>query len=209
MKHGLIAIMALLCLTNCTNSGRSSLQTERADTRNKSGHRHTTRTSGCVFKDPDTSVCGITLRNAESTMALLGVKTKLEGDSTHFFYSRDKTQQLGLTVHAGDGYNQVSIFHLSYAKESRQNVRQLNLNIFETEKGITLGMLKKDLIAALGTCYVVRDSTATGMTLYYRIALPDDSKTHLLTHHNMPIYYAAYHLKKEHLEDIEFGFEYP
>lgn len=42
--------------------------------------------SKCTFSDPDTSVAGIKIRNAESTSTILGRQTKLKGDSTHVFY---------------------------------------------------------------------------------------------------------------------------
>jgi hypothetical protein len=165
--------------------------------------------SKCAFIDPDTSVVGIKIRNVESTLNILGKQTKLEGDSTHVFYSSDKKQKLGLTVHPGDYYSQVSIFNISYSDNSKQNVRQIKSKEFATEKGIKLGISKREIIEKLGTCYVAKDSTKNGIVLSYGLELPNDSKTKLLTSNNMPIYYATYRLKKDKLENIEFGFEYP
>jgi hypothetical protein len=163
----------------------------------------------CAFVDPDTSVLGIKIRNAESTLNFLGKQTKLEGDSTYVFFSSDKKQKLGLTVHPGDNFSQVSIFLISYSDKSKQNFRQINSREFMTEKGIKLGTNKKEIIEKLGTCYVAEDSTKNSIELNYRIELPRDSKTKLLTRNNMPIYYATYRLKNDKLENIEFGFEYP
>ncbi len=163
----------------------------------------------CVFSDPDTSVAGIKIRNAESTIKVIGKQTKLEGDSTHVFYSSDKKQKLRLTVHPGDYYSQVSIFKIFYSDNLKQNLRQINSKEFESEKGIKLGISKRDIIEKLGTCYVPNDSTKNSITLKYRIELPNDSKSKLLTTNKMPIYYATYKLANDKLESIEFGFEYP
>ena len=165
--------------------------------------------SKCAFVDPDTSVVGIEIRNAESTLNILGKQTRLEGDSTHVFYSSDKKQKLGLTVHPGDFYSQVSIFKISYSDNSKQNFRQINSKEFKTEKEIKLGISKKEIIEKLGPCYIAKDSTKNSIELNYRIELPNDSKAKLLTSNNMPIYYATYKLKNDKLKYIEFGFEYP
>ncbi len=165
--------------------------------------------SKCAFIDPDTSVVGIKIGDVESTLRILGNKIKLEGDSTHIFYSNDKKQKLGLTVHPGSHYSQVDIFNISYSDKSMNNYRQINSKEFETEKGIKLGLSKRDIIEKLGNCYVAKDSTKNYIELNYRIELPNDSKTKLLTTNNMPTYYAIYKLTNDKLENIEFGFEYP
>ena len=130
-------------------------------------------------------------------------------NSTHVFNSIDKKQKLGLTVHPGDFYSQISIFKIAYSDNSKQNLRQINSKEFETEKGIKLGISKREIIEKLGTCYVAKDSTKNSIELNYRLEFPNDSKTKLLTSNNMPIYYATYKLTNDKLEHIEFGFEYP
>ncbi len=163
----------------------------------------------CSFSDPDTSVAGIKLNNVESTLKILGKKTKLGGDSTHVFYSSDKKQKLGLTVHPGSYYSEVSIFTIYPSDNSKSDHRQIDSKEFETGKGIKLGMNKKEIIEKLGTCYAVKDSTAKNIELMYRLELPNDSKTKLLKSNNMPIYYANYRFNNDTLNYIEFGFEYP
>jgi hypothetical protein len=218
MKKTFLAILTILLLTNCYNSQNKSMdkndrielvpepdkelqiEIEKPQEFNK---------SKCFFVDPDTSVADIKIRNVESTLNVLGKQTKLEGDSTHVFYSSDKKQKLGLTVHPGDFYSQVSIFSISYSDNSNQNFRQINSIEFKTEKGIKLGISKIEIIEKLGTCYVAKDSTKNSITLSYRIELPNDSKTKLLTRNKTPIYYATYRLTNDKLQNIEFGFEYP
>jgi hypothetical protein len=218
MEKLFFAILTILFLTNCFNS-----QTKTVDKNGRIEHvpkpdkelqeeyetNQEFNKPSCVFVDPDTSVADIKIRNVESTLKIIGKQSKLEGDSTHIFYSSDKKQKLGLTVHPGDFYNQVSIFSITYSDNSKQNFRQINSKEFTTEKGIKLGISKIEIIEKLGTCYVAKDSTNNSITLSYRIELPNDSRTRLLINNNMPIYYATYKLSNDKLENIEFGFEYP
>jgi len=218
MKKIFLAILTISLLTNCNNSQTKSVdKNDRIELvpepdkelREEYEKQQELNKSKFAFIDPDTSVANIKIRNAESTLNILGKQTKLEGDSTHVFYSSDKKQKLGLTVHPGDYYSQVSIFKISYSYNSKQNFRQVNSREFKTEKGIKLGISKNEVIEKLGTCYVAKDSTKNSIELNYRIELPNDSKTKLLTSNNMPIYYAKYGLTNDKLDNIEFGFEYP
>ncbi|WP_417940985.1 hypothetical protein [Flavobacterium sp. RS13.1] len=217
MKRIFIAILTIILLTNCNNSKNKTVEKsdriELVPEADKEIREEYEKQKGkqlsCVFSEPDTSVVGIKIRNAESTLNILGKKTKLEGDSTHVFYSNDKKQKLGLTVHPGDSYSEVSIFNISYADKSKLNLRQINSEEFKTEKGIKLGISKRQIIEKLGTCYVVKDISKNSIELNYRLELPNDSKTKILKTNNMPIYYASYKLTNDKLENIEFGFEYP
>ena len=218
MKKIFLAILTISLLTNCNNSQTKSVDKNdrmelvpepNKELREEYEKQQELNKSKCAFVDPDTSVADIKIKNAESTLNILGKQTKLEGDSTHVFYSSDKKQKLRLTVHPGDYYSQVSIFNISYSDNSKQNFRQINSSEFKTEKGIKLGISKSEIIEKLGTCYVAKDSTKNNIELNYRIELPNDSKTKLLTSNNMPIYYAKYRLTNDKLENIEFGFEYP
>lgn len=218
MKNIFLAILTISLLTSCNNSQTKSVdKNDRFELvpepdkewREEYEKQQELNKSKCVFIDPDTSVVSIKIRNVESTSNILGKQTKLEGDSTHVFYSSDKTQKLGLTVHPGDHYSQVSIFKISYSDNSKQNFRQINSKEFKTEKEIKLGISKNEILEKLGTCYKTKDSTMNSIELNYRIELPTDSKTKLLKSNNMPIYYATYKLKNDRLEYIEFGFEYP
>ena len=218
MKELFLVILTISLLTSCNSSQTKPIDkadrlelVPEPDKALRGEYKKTKEISQttCVFSNPDTSVAGIKIRNADSTLNILGKQTKLEGDSTHVFYSSDKMQKLLLTVHPGDYYSQVSIFNISYSDNSKQNFRQLNVKGFETEKGIKLGISRREIIGKLGTCYVVKDSTKTSIELIYRLELPNDSKTRLLKSNNMPIYYATYRLTNDKLKNIEFGFEYP
>jgi hypothetical protein len=217
MKRIFIAILTIAILTNCNNSNnkpvdnsdRLELVPESDKEIREENEKQKEKQLSCTFSEPDTSVVGIKIRNAESILNVLGEKTKLEGDSTYILYSNDKKQKLELTIHPGDSYNQVSIFNISYTYKSNLKLRQIKSKEFETEKGIKLGISKRQIIEKLGNCYVVKDSSKNTIELNYRLELPNDSKTKILKTNNLPIYYASYKLTNDKLESIEFGFEYP
>ena len=118
-------------------------------------------------------------------------------------------ETLTLTQHPGDGKNQISVFSVSYSNKADNGYWQLNIKTFETEKGIKLGMTKKDVLNRLGNCYVAVDSVKEYIEIYYRIENPKDSKTKILETHNMPVYYATYGFSRDILKHFEFEFEYP
>jgi len=218
MEKLFLLLFTILIITSCKNSEEKTIEnTDRMELirepdkslNEENIKQNDVKQSTCDFSEPDTSVVGIKIRNVESTLNVLGKKTSLEGDSTHVFYSSDKKQKLGLTVHPGDYRSQVSIFNISYSDNSKQKINELNFKEFKTEKGIKLGISKSEIIKKLGNCYLAKDSTKTSIELNYRIEQPRDSKTKLLQNNNMPIYYANYKLKNDKLENIEFGFEYP
>ena len=163
----------------------------------------------CVFNYPDTSVSGIEIRDGKSVIRILGkILKRLEGDSTHNFYSKNKDQLLSMTVHAGDGNDLVSIFKVKYAGKYKPEYRQTGIAHFGTEKGIQLGISKAEVIKKLGKCFTSKRQKDQEF-ISYRIESPPASKTKLLERHNMPIYYAVYSFKKDKLVQFEFGFEYP
>lgn len=213
MKQLIAVVFFILLLTGCTNKSGKSHRMELVpepdkDLKEKCEKQKTVNKDTCAFTEPDTSVVGIKIDNVESTLNVLGKHTKLEGDSTHVFYSKGKNQILGLTVHPGSYYSQVSIFTVTYSANTKQKLRQINVPEFKTESGIKLGMSRQNIIERFGICYTVKED-AQGYELAYRIESPMDSKTQLLKRNNMPVYYALYRFKKNKLDSYEFGFEYP
>lgn len=112
-----VIVTLFYCLTSCSNADnksavidkRVSLPEPFKDLREKYEAQQKPKSLSCVFDNPDTSLSNIRLRDPESATKVLKV-TRLEGDTTYFFYSKDNKQILGVSTHAGDGYNQVSIF---------------------------------------------------------------------------------------------------
>jgi hypothetical protein len=163
---------------------------------------------GCLFLNPDTSVFTLNIRDLKSGEVFIG-DVQPRSEYHYRFYSRNFQQLLSLTQHPGDGRYQISIFRVEYAKKDDYGYPQIDVNTFKTEKGIMLGMSKGDIVKKLGSCYEAIDSTKEYIELHYRIESPQDTRTHLLANHNMPIYHALYKIRNGGLEMFEFGFDYP
>jgi hypothetical protein len=167
------------------------------------------KTSGCIFLNPDTSLSMIKLRDSESAETIINDKDKIDNNDQYHYYSTMYRETLTMTQHPGDGKYQISIFKVEYSDKADYGYRKLNIDTYKTEKGIKLGLSKRQLIERLGTCYIAQDSSKGYIELYYKLEAPNDSKTKILESNNMPVYYASYKLWKDKLGKFEFGFEYP
>ncbi len=210
MKY-LTLLVALFTLTCCQNSEQ---QRELIPEPDKAEHlkyeeMQKLKDSVCVFDNPDTSVSGIKIRDAKSSIAVIGKKSWPGVKGEYHFYSAKDEETLTLIQFPGDGENQISFFKIEYSDKADYGYTQLPINNFETEKGIRLGMNKKQIIEKLGTCYAALDSIKGYIELHYVLELPNDSKNGLLNTHNIPAYYASYKLWNDRLERFEFGFVYP
>jgi uncharacterized lipoprotein NlpE involved in copper resistance len=218
MLRSIITILTAFVLTGCNNSQDKTSSTKDSgeavpgpgkDLREKSEAAQKSKTTGCIFLNPDTSLSKINLRDAESAESIISSKDKIDDNEQYHYYSAMYRETLTMTHHPGDGKYQVSIFEVEYSDKADHGYRKLNIDTFKTEKGIKLGMNKKQIIEKLGSCYVTEDSSKDHIELYYRLETPNDSKTRILKSNNMPIYYASYILWKGKLKKFEFGFEYP
>ncbi len=218
MKNLLKLIFVTFLLTNCNNSQSKSVDKNDRFELVPEPDKHERllgeviqklRNLKCDFSEPDTSLCGISLRISKSADKVIGTDNKVDEREQYHFYSLMDAETLTLTQHPGDGKNQISIFSVSYSDKADHGYKQLDAETFQTEKGIKLGMTKEQVIGKLGNCYAVVDSTGECIELYYRIETPNDSKTNILESNNMPIYYATYTFCKDKLRYYEFGFEYP
>lgn len=167
------------------------------------------RARKCSVQDPDTTLAGIVLRDAGSAIAITGTDNQPDSLGRYYFYSRKEAELLTLTQFDGDGANAISLFQVGYSGKASLGYKELPFDQFKTEKGISLGMSKKEVIRLLGPCYETVDSTTANSEIYYRIEQPGDSRTKFLERTNMPVYYARYEFRNEKLFYFEFGFEYP
>jgi hypothetical protein len=218
MKNILILILILTLLTNCNKlqkqtegeNGRTELVPEPDKTeRLKFKAIEKLKKSNCTFSEPDTSLSGIILRNSESATKILGSENIIDKLDHYRFYSKLESEILTLTQHPGDSKNQISIIKVEKSDKPNGGFKELNFDSFTTEKGIKLGLTKKEIIEKLGHCYSPIDSTKDYIELYYVIEQPKDSKSKILENNNMPKYFASYKLWNDRLEQFEFGFEYP
>ncbi|MEO8515164.1 MAG: hypothetical protein ABI426_00385 [Flavobacterium sp.] len=218
MRNFFILIIPILLLTNCKNSPEESVsensrmelvpEPDKAE-RLRYEAIQKLKNSDCVLENPDVSLYGIELRNAESATSIIGDTDIKDQFDQYHYYSNLESETLTLTQYPGDGKFQMSIFKVEYSNKASLGYKKLNIDSFETGKGIKLGINKKQIIEKFGNCYAPLDSTKGYIELYYRIESPKNSKTKLLSKYNMPIYYASYKLWKDKLQKYEFGFEYP
>jgi len=218
MKNILITILTLNLLANCNKLQKQTVgendrlelvpEPDKAE-RLKYEAIEKLKNSNCIFSEPDTSLCGIILRNSESATKIIGSGNVIDKLGYYRFYSKLERETLTLTQHPGDGKNQISIFKIEYSNKLSYDFKQLNIDNFKTEKGIKLGLTKKQIIEKLGNCYAPIDSTKGYIELYYVIEQPKDSKSKILENNNVPKYFASYKLWNDRLEKFEFGFEYP
>ena len=218
MKNTLIIILALTLLTNCSRLQKQTVdENERLELipepdkeeRLKSEAIEKFKKSNCIFNEPDTSLCGIILRNSESATKIIGSENIIDELDQYRFYSKLESETLTLTQHPGDSKNQISIIKVEKSNKASYGFKELNIDTFQTEKGIKLGLTKEQIIEKLGDCYAPIDSTKGYIELYYVIEQPKDSKSKILENNNMPKYFASYKLWNDRLEKFEFGFEYP
>jgi len=166
-------------------------------------------TKNCSFDVPDTSICGINIRDQKSTNKIIGQDNDIDNREQYHFLSKSGQELLTLTQHPGDFHNEISVFNISSAGEKVKNYRKLAYDQFKSEKGIQLGMSKNNVIGLLGNCFAEIEHSKNYTQLYYRIDERMNSQTGLLERHNMPIYYATYSFQDGILKQFEFGFEYP
>ena len=218
MKNILLLIISILLFTSCNNSQKKiSSENSRIELvpeldkaeRLKYEAIQKLKKSKCVIQNPDVSLCGIELRNYESTISILGDKDKTNEFGEYHYYSNFESETLTLTQHPGDGNFLISIFKVENSNKASYGYRKLNFDSFKTQNEIELGMTKKQIIEKLGNCYAPIDSTSNYIEMYYQIETPKDSNTKILEKNNMPVYYASYKLRNNQLDKYEFGFEYP
>ncbi len=209
--------MTVQVLMACNNSQDKTASTKERELvpepdkalREKYEAEQQLKKTSCLLLNPDTSLSKINLRDAKSAESIISNKDKIDESGQYHYYSTMYRETLTMTQHPGDGKYQISIFKVEYSDKADYGYRKLNIDTFKTEKGIKLGLNKKQIIERLGHCYIAKDSSKGYIELYYRLEAPNDNTTKILERNNMPIYYASYKLWNDRLEKFEFGFEYP
>lgn len=218
MRNFLYCLFIISLFTNCEKSNnKNSTQNIRMelipepdqDERLQYEAMLKLKKSNCILDEPDTSINGINIRDYESAKKLIEEKDKKDDLGQYHLYSNSDIETLTLVQHPGDSKYEISIFKVEDSGRLFQDYRHVKAAAFITNNGIKLGMNKSDIIKKLGKCYTAKDSMKGFIELYYRIELPNDTKSKLLKNNNMPTYYASYKLRKNRLEKFEFGFEYP
>lgn len=163
----------------------------------------------CKFLNPDISINNIFIKDYNSSDKIIGNDNQIDIYEQYHFYSKYKKEILTLNQHPGDGRNDISIFKVEISNKKEKNYKVLNIETFESEKGIKLGVSKEFVKNKLGKCCKEILNSNNQIDLLYRIEQPNDSGTKLLKKYNMPVYFASYKFLNDKLIEFEFGFEYP
>jgi len=163
----------------------------------------------CFLQVPDSTVNGIIIVNAKSILSVLGKETLLNDEIKYRYLTKDKKEYLNLSIYPGSFNNQVSVFEVGYSKQILKEDNITESTIFQTEKGIKLGVSLQEITKRLGKCYKILNSTDSLLKIIYKIETPQKTKDDFLNRYNMPVYYAEYDFINNKLNRFEFGFEYP
>ncbi|HLO59896.1 MAG TPA: hypothetical protein VK179_14205 [Bacteroidales bacterium] len=162
---------------------------------------------------PDTSISGIKLQDSISIRSIIPdfiKKIDYTGTGAKItLVNKHKTEIATLIFHSGSNADLIAEINLSSFIDSLYNMdKTINVNIdyFTTESKIKLGISKAKLIQIKGQALSIENYDETEI-LKYRI---DNYKTSaFLMRYNYPTYYSIYQFKRNKLEHVSFGFEYP
>jgi hypothetical protein len=165
----------------------------------------------CRMKDPDLSVFGIRLGNAESALRQVGSGWTLsegEDDMPHVrFVSSNGAQELVLFSHYGAGEDEYGEIEVRKAGIEALVLKDLPTETFVSGRGVELGMPRADIISRFGSCLKADERVGDGETIQYQI--DDADRDPDLKGFNYPVYYAEYEFERGKLVRFRFGFEYP
>jgi hypothetical protein len=165
----------------------------------------------CRMKDPDLSVFGIRLADAESAVRQVGSGWTLsegEDDMPHVrFVSSNGAQELVLFSHYGAGEDEYGEIEVRKAGIEALVLKDLPTDTFVSGRGVELGMSRADIISRFGSCLKADEKNGDGETIQYQIDNADRDPD--LKGFNYPVYYAEYEFERGKLVRFRFGFEYP
>jgi hypothetical protein len=165
----------------------------------------------CRMKDPDLSVYGIKLVDADSAARQLGSGlplTEAEEDMPHVrFVSSNGAEELVLFAHYGAETDQYGEIEVRKAGIEALALQDLPTPSFVTGRGIELGMSREDVISRFGKCLRADERNGDGETIQYEIENADRDPE--LKGFNYPVYYAEYEFERGKLVRYRFGFESP
>jgi hypothetical protein len=163
------------------------------------------------MKDPDLSVYGIRLTDADSAVSQVGSGLPLsedEEDMPHIrFVSSNGAQELVLFAHPGADTDEYGEVEVRKAGIEALALKDLPTPSFVSGRGVELGMSRADIISRFGQCLKADEKSGDGETIQYQIENADRDRD--LKGFNYPVYYAEYEFERGKLVRYRFGFEYP
>lgn len=165
----------------------------------------------CRIRNPDVSIAGVMLTDAESAIAVVGSNAKLiesEDDLPHArFVSTNGVEELVLFAPYGAVADEYAEAEVRYAGPEALVLKDLPMESFKTGRGVQLGMSVAEVQALFGTCFKSRQKTGPDLFFEYEIEKADRDPE--LTKFGFPVYYAEYEFKNGKLVRYRFGFAFP
>lgn len=199
----------MLCLFSCNEHPNNTTQSEHP--RIEENHPQQKEKAEIMFH-PDSSIYAtLYLEDPSSTIKVLGDIMSLvdaDKDLPDAFYKNQNGQEyLQVVFFPGNEANSISQFNVGYLNDlaNPESISPIQLDRFQTESGIKLGLSKQEVILIKGGSYQ-EEKTNGELKLSYQVI---DTKSPFLKRYNMPVYIAEYWFKDGKLTNYKFGFEYP
>lgn len=173
-----------------------------------------TASAACLPTNPDISIYGIELGDPLSTALVLGTDYAVADDengiATATFTSTAETEVLQLYRVYGDKSDVFEAAEVLAAADLDADAEAtlLDTPLFQTGRGVRLGMTRKDILDRFGACATTPGEAGDG-SVVLRYEITDIATSELLKAHNMPAYFAEYTFKGDHLVRFGFGFSTP
>jgi hypothetical protein len=172
----------------------------------------------CKPQRAESDVVGVRIADADSSMRVFGTKTEqphfqekdANGVDQDFpfvrFLSRDGLQEARFYIHYGDtvgSYNEIEVMPVT---EAGKGAKRLQAASLATERGVSLGIDRSELLRLLGPCFTKERREGGLERISYKI---EDEKHALLKRSGLPAYFGHYDFKGGKLVRFRIGFEYP
>jgi len=117
------------------------------------------------------------------------------------YVNEESTQKITLWVHPGSfEYSVAEVFIERASRADQRDKFPSDIQIFQSSKGVRLGISKSELIDRLGEPHQESEKL-----IQYRA----EFEKYFLDTYNMPIYYGKYTFENGELVSFRYGFEYP
>lgn len=164
----------------------------------------------CRMKDPDLTIAGIRLLDAQSAAEVVGSGAELRGgeeDLPHAsFVNEHGNEQLDLFAHYGASVDEYAEAEVHEAGSQALVLKDLPVESFITGRGVGLGMTARDVIKLFGTCVKARESDGDAEIIQYEITRSQMEPVMLGLGYDS--YFAEYEFSSGKLVRFRFGFEH-
>lgn len=178
-----------------------------ADSLNHGENQNALHDEPCVFSNPDIAVFDIKLLDQKSATNKIGSKYVLidyGDDLPHLdFMTPNHEQAMTLYFQPGSSKNVFSEIEVKKANV-KEILISLQTNVFETNRGIKLGLTNNEVLAVLGNCYIKKEVKDSLITINYVIRKSDNPE--FFNENDYSFYSATYYFINDALIKFRFGF---